>query len=223
MAIESEVLDLQYFNLPARYFTILDMPTIRADLKLVARIVSEHVIVDVSNFKGGLTIQIVAEKDEPGIFMRVAAILYSHNICILKATIFTGKKDTLVIDHFVVHPQTDRALLNLACSEIRDALIHNTTCTPELCKADDTDLSLTCVQSKSDCAIVAITAREQTGFLYRVAKIFSDLDLSLTDADINTRGDRIFDTFQIVTSDRKMPSLEKLSELNDALLRAFAG
>src|SRR5579862_6298236 len=85
MAIESEVLESKYSNLPARYFTSLDMTTIRADLKLVARIVSEHVIVDVSDFKGGLTIQIVAEKDEPGIFLRVAAVLYSHGICILKA------------------------------------------------------------------------------------------------------------------------------------------
>jgi UTP:GlnB (protein PII) uridylyltransferase len=223
VAIESADLEFQYFNLPARYFTLLDMPTIQADLKLVARILSEHVIVAVSEFKGGLTIQIVADKDEPGIFMRVAAILYSHRICILKATIFTGKKDTMVIDHFVVHPQTERALLDLACNEIRDALLHKTTCAPELCKPDNTDLSITCVQTKSDDAIVAITVREQAGFLYRVSKILSDLELNLTDADINTKGDRIFDTFHIVTSDRKMPSLDKLSELNDALLIAFRG
>ena len=222
MAIESDVLDFQYFNLPARYFTSLDMPTIRADLELVARIMTEHVIVEVSDINDRLMIHIVAEMDEPGIFLRVAAVLYSHNICILKATIFTGKKDTMVIDHFVVHPQTERALLDLACSEIRSALINRTICTPELHKADNTDLSVSCVQSEPICAIVSIEAKEQTGFLYRVSKIFADLDLSLTDADINTKGDRISDTFHIVTPDRKMPSLEKLSELHDKLIHAFA-
>ncbi len=223
MAIESEVLESQYSNLPARYFTSLDMTTIKADSKLVARIASERVIVDVSDFNGGLTIQIVAEKDEPGIFLRVAAVLYSYGICILKSTIFTGKEDTFVIDYFVVHPQTERALLDLACNDIRNALIHKTTCTAELPKADNTDLSVTCVQSNSNCAIIAITAKEQAGFLYRVSKTFSDLELNLTDADINTNGDLILDIFHIVTSDRQMPSLEKLSELNDALLRAFGG
>ena len=222
MAIESEVLDFQYFNLPARYFTSLDMPTIRADIEFVSRIVSEHVIVEVSDIQDRLMIHVVAEKDEPGIFLRVAAVLCSHGICILKATIFTGKKDTMVIDHFIVHPQTERALLDLACTDIRDALLHKTTCTPKLGTPDNTGLAISCVQSSSDDAIVTIEACEQPGFLYRISKTFSDLDLSLTDADINTTADRISDTFHIVTPDRKMPSLEKLSELHDALLRAFA-
>ena len=222
MPIKNDVLDFQYFNLPARYFTSLDMNTIRSDLKLIAKINTEHLIVAVSELKEGLTIQIIAEKDEPGIFLRVAAVLYSHGISILKATIFTGEKDTMVIDHFVVHPQTERALLNLACSEIRIALTEKTTCVPVLRPADNTGLTVACTPSQAGYAIVKMEAKEQAGFLYRVANVFSDLDLSLVDADIKTLQDQIVDTFHIVTSGRRMPTPEKLAELHAALLSAFA-
>ena len=220
LAVEDDVLNFQYSNLPVEYFTSLDIKTIYADLKLITRVGSEHVIVAFAELSEGLTIQIVEEKDEPGIFLRVAGVLYSHGIDILKAAIFTGKKDTMVIDHFVVHPQTDRKLLDRVCGDIKTALIHKTYFQPELRKADKTGLCVSCFQSGAEGAL-KIEAKNQTGFLYRVAKVLADLNLSLIDADIKTQEDNIIDTFRILTPERKMPTLDKLKELREAVLKTF--
>ena len=218
-----EALDYQFFNLPARYFRALDMKAVQTDLHLMRRIREEHVIAAVSELQAGLTIQVIVEKDEPRIFLRVVAILVSSGINILKAAIYTGKNDAMVVDHFVVHPRSSPAVLERTCLEIKDALIFGQLCQPKLPYPDSTGLLVTYSQPSPDQTTMTISARDQIGFLFRIARVFDALGVSLNYADIKTRDDHIIDTFHIVRPNGQLLHPAHLAELREAIYKAFAG
>ena len=215
-------LDYQFFNLPSRYFKTLDMKAIQADLRLISKIHGAQAIVSICDLNDKLTIQVIVEKDEPRIFLRVVSVLASHGINILEAAIFTGKKDSMVVDHFVVDNRANRAVLDRACREIRDSLVQTKSVEPLLPNPDNSGLLVMCSQFNADHTLVTVAARDQIGFLYRVARVFAELDLRLKYAEIKTRDDHIVDTFYVVTAQGVKLDNAKVADLRSAVNVAFA-
>src|SRR5205823_2730507 len=105
------------------YFQSLDLPGVKADLTLTERLPSERIIVTTTEHAGRTTLRVLMAKNEPRIFLRVAAILARNKISVERASIFTGAADGMVLDHFVLAEPYDQRELELMVLEIRYALV----------------------------------------------------------------------------------------------------
>jgi UTP:GlnB (protein PII) uridylyltransferase len=217
------VLDYQLQNLPARYFASLDVNGVQTDFNLMDRLRDERVIVMPSEVGGRTTMRVLMAQDEPRIFLRVVAALAAHQIGIERALIFTGSKDNMVIDHFVLGRIPGPAQLARAVARVRDSLLSGICETPELFKPIHSGLRVQVENHNSqDHTTLTVFACDQMGFLFRIARVFSDLRLQIHFANLNTHGGQIVDSFHLVSHAGARLSLHDEIELRDAIHAAFA-
>jgi len=215
-------LKLQLSNLPSRYFQSLDLPGVKADLTLTERLPSERVVVSTTEHNGRLTLRVLMAKDEPKIFLRVAAILARHKISIDSASIFTGAADGMVLDHFVLQEPVDRDILEPLMAETRSALRTGVYEPPILRPALTKGMRISVENMRNtDHTTVALIAPDQVGFLYRVAQVFDAFSLDLKFAKIRTQNGQIHDTFHVVNTNGPLLMREQRA-LSEALAKSFA-
>lgn len=212
----------QATNLPPRYFRSLDTKGVKADLTLIDKLRSERIIVATTEVGGRVTLRVLMKKDEPRIFLRVVAVLSKNKVGIDKASIFTGSRDGMVLDHFVLQEPLNRRLLDTIIGEIKDALETGQFESPVLTPFDKRGAVITVNNPDDTHTTLSIAAHDQVGFLYRVAQVFSTLELSLTYARIRTHEGQINDTFHLVRKDNTVLSENEHALLVEALEKAFA-
>lgn len=215
-------LKTQLTNLPSRYFQNLDLPGVKADLTLTERLPAERVVVSTTDHGGHLTLRVLMAKDEPRIFLRVAAILARHKISIDSASIFTGATDGMVLDHFVLQEPVDRDILEPLMSEVRSALLTGIYEPPILKPALTKGMRISVENMRNtDHTTVSLSAPDQVGFLYRVAQVFDGFKLDVKFAKIRTQNGQIHDTFHVVNSAGPLLMREQRA-LSEALAKVFS-
>jgi len=217
------MLDYQLQNLPSRYFQSLDVQGVQMDFSLMEQLKNERVIVLASDLEGRTVLRVLMARDEPRIFLRVVGALAARQINIERALIFTGRKDGVVIDHFVLKRVANPEQLEMAVAEVRDSLISGMCPTPRLYRPIQTGMRILIESHAQDHTTLTLFACDQMDFLFRIARVFADQNLGLLFANLKTHGDQIIDSFHLVNKDGNRLTAAEEQNLREALVRAFAG
>jgi UTP:GlnB (protein PII) uridylyltransferase len=216
------MLDYQLHNLPSRYFQSLDVQGVQLDFSLMEELKNDRVIVMASELEGRTLLRVLMARDEPRIFLRVVAALAAHQIVIERALIFTGRKDNVVIDHFVLRKCADSAQLERAVAEVRGALVSGMCPTPRLLRPIPAGMRILIESHAQDHTTLTVFACDQMDFLFRIARVFADQNLGLLFANLKTHGDQIIDSFHLVNKEGNRLTAAEETQLREAILRAFA-
>jgi [protein-PII] uridylyltransferase len=176
----------------------------------------------------------IIARDAPFALARFCGVLTANDVNILDANIFT-RTDGVIIDKFRVTDFISRSrLTDEQCSKIRHELLdvfRGAVDTEELLhrhrmkwkrraqsQNPNTRVDVEFEDHPRFC-IVDIYAADTLGFLYRVTKRMSEMNLSIAFAKVATRVDGIVDTFYVVDHESgALPSLERRNDIRRELL-----
>jgi UTP:GlnB (protein PII) uridylyltransferase len=207
-------------NLPWRYFKSTDPKGVEIDLPLIDRLKNEPLILEVTGMPP--VIHILLRKEQPKMFLRIIGALATENAQIDKASVFMGLKDRMVLSHIEFGPTVQSDAAGAVAQKIKRSLETGEVFTPKLNAPDKTGLTIKINNEVSTTTtVVTILGRDQPGFLYRVASVFADLDLTLMTADIVTFKEKVMDSFNLVNANGEKLTAGQCQALQTRLTAAF--
>jgi UTP:GlnB (protein PII) uridylyltransferase len=151
----------------------------------------------------------------PNLFLFVCGALGKQSIGIGRAAIFSGLKDSLTLSYYEFAGELDAETMQKAVRDLKKSLTSGMPCMPMMYRPDSDGLEIrTDHDDSSASTVLTVSGRDQIGFCFRLANVFSDLKLQLMNAEISTAGVSVTTRFSLV-----LPNTAKLGEEDCALLK----
>lgn len=213
----------QVANLPPLYFRNLDGRSIEEDFGLLRRLEAEPLIVLLAQSDRHAILKVAMRRNEPRIFLRVVGTLARNRLGIERASIFIGRRDSAVLEHFYLSKSIPPGTLQKVADEVREALSTGRFHEPDLPPPVGRGMFVVVDNQISPAdTVLVITAEDQTGFLYRLSRVFSESNCRLIDAKINTVNNKIQDSFHLVNSEGgKLRAPQEVEDLRRQICQAF--
>jgi [protein-PII] uridylyltransferase len=184
-------------------------------------------IVLVSNeYARGQTEIFVHCQDQPQLFSRIAHTLSKRKVNIYDAQIITGESGK-VLDSFIVSDSYGKALSEMRCQQIQQALIKELTAPSHSLKNTLQPIKHpdfrkpTLVRFLPDSAwqtVFELFTPDREGLLAQISQIFNEFGFNLINAKITTIGERVEDLFMICNGNNQALSETEKAALKEKML-----
>ncbi len=243
--VSATEIDLHMAGMPQRYWKQLTGAEVIWDLQVVHEYFAKKesrnksgaaVVVAFRNYpQEGTTKVVICTQDRVGLLAQLAGYFSALRLNIQKAEIYT-REDGVALDVFWIRDD-ERGVIEVARLKHLTFLIEGRLEDPPRFASTWISQSHRFApraekhtpvigidnESASDFTIVSIAAFERLGLLHDIVEVFTNLQLNIVDAQINTIGTAAHDVLLVTELDhRKMRSPARLEELQRALTEAIS-
>ncbi len=226
---------------PASYWLAWDRDTLAHHAGMIAEVREDPAALSVKariDEARAVTEVVFCAHDHPGLFSRFAGALAASGMSVVEARVFTFA-DGIAVDTFQVQDAEGQAVtgarqLQTLERRVRQALGGEIDLRCEVRRrrawpsrtAVFTVPPRVLIDNRASAAhtVIEVNGRDRPGFLFDVARAFSDLSLRIATARIATYGERVVDVFYVKdVFGLKVVHDGKLARVRDRLLQAVAG
>lgn len=222
-------------KMPDRYFLTVPEADVPLHLEMIGALASESLVCRRRHFPElEFSEFMVATRDQPGLFAKVAGVLTANNLKILSARIITCG-DGLALDVFRVSHQIGEAAMDderwlrverdlervLAGQEDIAELVararKNQAGSRRFVRRVATEITID-NRSSEQFTVVDVFTQDRVGLLYAITHTLFDLGLAIHVARISTNADQALDVFYVTDREgAKITDLAAMRQLREAL------